>query len=133
MQEPSTDLLWLQCVQMLRSPELAIFMRTMTTTTQQQTYKPIALPLAHARGVKTCQYIVETDSPNYMLAIVLLYSILTNNIIVPTIFAGTVGFLLQWNLYNLITTGPNNFRCIIECGLRKVCSRKDSMPSCRTV
>ena len=48
----STDLLCLRVAQMPISPGLVIFV--VTTTTDDRQTKPIALPLAHAHGVKTC-------------------------------------------------------------------------------
>ena len=45
---------------MPRSPDLAVFVLTIDNDRRQT--KPITLPLAHARGVKTCKVIVLGNS-----------------------------------------------------------------------
>ena len=52
----SMDSLCLQATQMPRSWDVVIFMPTTTDDRQRRQTKPIALPLAHARGVITFVY-----------------------------------------------------------------------------
>ena len=46
-----TDMLYLRVAQTPRSPDLAIFVPTTDDDDDDRQTKPIALPLAHARGV----------------------------------------------------------------------------------